>query len=321
MSFKTFAGPYSVTTTYSIGDFVTYQGNLYQASLSSLAIAPSNNTAWTLVSTGFTWKNNWSANTTYNIGQIVLYSNIPYLSLDTNIGKQPNISTNDWRVFNKDYKNIVTNQPGDVQYQGNTTPIRLPIGNNGQVLTVANSGLPQWANAFTLSSDLNVANSITTIYLNTSNVTTISLNTSSVISNSIVSNKIVSNTFNYSNGESPGYTYSLDDISSQFDGINKSFVLSYNNGTTVAPNNPNQLQISIGNVPVFPTNKLNDYQNLTEIAVFKSGYYVTGNTINFATAPSTGMSFYGTYKTNQDSMPSFSFTQLPMSALNIMLGS
>ena len=303
MANPSFTGSYSVTTQYLPGDYVTYGGKLYQSKLTNKAISPTNNTVWTLVSSTFAFKGVWSTNTTYSIGQTVIDgSNYGYISLaDTNLGNQPNTSPTQWRVFNNNYINVVSNQPGDMQYEGVTTPVRLPIGTAGQVLSVSSNGFPAWANASVFPSDIAIANSITT-------------------STFVANTAVVANTYLYPNGESPGYTYTLDDISVQFDGLTRSFALTYNNGTAIAPNNPNQVQVYFGNIPVLPTNKLYDYFNLVETYVFNSGFYITGNTINFATAPIAGMPFYGTYRTSADQMPTFNFYQTPFSALNIMLG-
>jgi len=130
---------------------------------------------------------------------------------------------------------------------------------------------------------------------------------------------LTATTFAYPSGETPGYTYPLDDISNTFDGATTSFTLSVN-GTPYAPNSILQLNIAIGEIPVFPARYINDYQNLTEINLFNSGYKVSGSTITFATAPIAGMSFYGTVRTNADAQPPFLYTQTPFKALNIMLG-
>ena len=346
-----FTGSYSVTTNYLPGDYVIYGGNLYRALIQNTAIKPTNGTYWVLTSTGFSFKDIWSPNTTYSIGQTVIDgSNTSYLSLaNTNIGNQPNTSTSYWRTFGNNYIRIVTNQPGDIQYEGNTAPVRLPIGNVGQILTVSNTGLPVWANTnlpttnFSLTGNLTsngvftnvftsniVTTNTATIGYQTVNTSTIGIatinvaivNTSTIgilTSNSVTSNSVTSNTYNYSNGESPGYTYALDDISSQFDGMATSFTLTYN-GTPIAPNNPNQVQVEIGNVPVYPNTKSFDYVNLTtEIYTQQNGFTISGNTVTFATAPLQGMSFYGTYRTSADQMPPFYFYQVPFAPLNIML--
>lgn len=130
---------------------------------------------------------------------------------------------------------------------------------------------------------------------------------------------LVSNSFNYSNGEGVGYTYSLYDISSEFNGSTKSFTLRLEDGTAVTPSNPNMLNIVIGGIPVSPSRQTYDYFHLTELPYFTSGFIVSGSTISFATPPLNGMSFYGTYRTNQDAAPAFTTRKTPFSALNIMI--
>lgn len=344
MATPSFTGNYSVTRQYLSGDYTVYGGKLYQAQNGgNIGIPPSTvtNEWWTLIASQFLNDGEFTLDTNYVAGECVTYNGVTYVSLinNNNYGETPDNNSNHWGVLAQKTLNILTSGDNNLSIglkrqvlsPTNTgTPVWkdlvdvLPAGNPNQFLQLGDTGGIQWAAV--VPSGGTTGQVIKKDYLGLSewmdvissdmNITPNTLST-----NTVTTNSLVSNTYNYPNGEYPGYTYSLDDISSQFDGIKESFVLSYNSGTTVVPNNPNQLQISIGNVPIFPANKLNDYQNLTEIAVFNSGYYLTGNTINFATAPSTGMSFYGTYKTNQDSMPSFTFKQLPMSALNIMLGS
>ena len=157
-----------------------------------------------------------------------------------------------------------------------------------------------------------------------------------VQSNVNVSGNIYSNS-----GTDPlGYVYTMDDLASQFDGQNRSFTIKVNDGTVYSVNNPNQISLQIGGVSVAPTRYIIDYQNLTEVSVFNRGFYLQtgsvaanasiitgnnfstgGNTIVFATAPSPGMSFYGTVRTNSDPVAAFTFKQSPFTALNIMLGS
>jgi hypothetical protein len=126
-----------------------------------------------------------------------------------------------------------------------------------------------------------------------------------------------------------GVTYYLDDISYQFDGQQKSFNLTYSNSSTSGISltvfNAPKLDIKIGNAPVNPATRLYDYQNLTEISSFQSGFYLSNSNtvVNFATAPSPGMSFYGTVRNVNDSVNDFSYLQnlqTPFNPLNIMLG-
>ena len=154
------------------------------------------------------------------------------------------------------------------------------------------------------------------------NSTTFS-NTSIFTGNIVISNTITtSNNFINKAGVPVGYTYFLDDLSFQFDGVKKSFVLTYDDGSSNAVAvSPNQLNINIGNVPVRPIRYIIDYHNLPEVSLFKSGFILSGNSIVFATAPHRGMSFYGTMINNGDATPPFTFKQLPFTALSIMLGS
>jgi len=132
---------------------------------------------------------------------------------------------------------------------------------------------------------------------------------------------LVSNNFLYTNGEGVGYTYSLYDISTGFDGITKSFALELEDGVTaVTPSNPNMLNIVVGGVPVTPSRQSRDFVDFTEFNYFTAGFIVSGSTITFATAPLPGMSFYGTYRTNKDAAPAFTTRKTPFSALDIMLG-
>jgi hypothetical protein len=110
----------------------------------------------------------------------------------------------------------------------------------------------------------------------------------------------------------------IDDLSFQFDGSKKDFVLR-TDGTAISPSNPNNLQIFVGGIQIFPTKYAYDYFNLPEVSVFNSGFKITGNTISFATPPSKNMNFYGLARSEISS--SFIYKQVPFTALNIMLGS
>jgi hypothetical protein len=130
-----------------------------------------------------------------------------------------------------------------------------------------------------------------------------------------------------------GYTYVIDDFSSQFDGIATTFTLTVNGGSIYAVNNPNQIMLNIGGINVMPFRRsYYDYHNLPELYNFTSGFVLnagtrvgnlnlgSGNTIVFSTAPPQGAGMYGTIQTNTDPQPGFKYNQTPFSAINIMLG-
>ena len=119
------------------------------------------------------------------------------------------------------------------------------------------------------------------------------------------------------------YTYVLDDLTAQFDGLTTVFKLTYTDGAdtnAVLPGNPAQLDINIGGIKVYPTNRVYDYVNLTDISVFNTGFYLSNDSIIFATAPTPSLKFYGTFTSNETLPNTFRYIQTPFSALNIMLG-
>ena len=113
--------------------------------------------------------------------------------------------------------------------------------------------------------------------------------------------------------------FTLDDISSQFNGAQTVFALTYSNTTVTSANaspvDPNKIQIYIGSVLVDynPNVYRYDYVNLTEFSstntyvngTFNYGWYLSGasnNIINFATPPLFGMSFDGFWKSDTNVM-------------------
>jgi hypothetical protein len=146
MQTLSFTGPYSIYTSYKSGDYVLYAGKLYKCLLQNSAVSPQNGTYWQLVSNTFTMRGSWQTNTQYYIGQSVIYNNTGYICLanTTVLNQSPDIEPSFWRVFNNNYQTIVTNQPGDLQYEGNTVPQRLPIGNTSQILSISGQGNPFW---------------------------------------------------------------------------------------------------------------------------------------------------------------------------------
>jgi hypothetical protein len=150
-------------------------------------------------------------------------------------------------------------------------------------------------------------------------------NFGTIHANNITANSfgnVVANSFSYSDGTAPGYTQVIDDFSGSFNGVDTAFTLTVD-GNPISPANPNQLQLYIGNVPILPSVYGKDIYNLSLFGKNLSrsnypGYTIDGSTINFSTPPSTGMTFYGTFKTNNDGMPPFVLKYLPFEDINIM---
>ena len=194
---------------------------------------------------------------------------------------------------------------------GNTTP---STGNFTSLNTSGNST----ANALTVNNSATIGSTLGVAGNLTVGSGPAGGNISGV--NVLTANTVVATNFAYPSGQPiVGYTYVLDDISGAFDGFKTSFNLTYNYGTTVTATNPNQLQLYIGNIPVLPSLFSFDYIDLPPTNVASSGFYITGNTVYFATPPIPGMSFYGTYRTVIDSIPAFVYKQAPFKPINIML--
>lgn len=140
-----------------------------------------------------------------------------------------------------------------------------------------------------------------------------------IVGNSItVTSNVTANSFVYSTGTPANYTYYLDDISSRFNGVDKTFTLT-SDGAAVSITNPVTLQLIVGGIPITPARYISDLVDMPEIVVFNKGFTVSGSTVTFATAPLNGMDFYGVVRT-QDPSITFKYKQTPFSALNIMFG-
>jgi hypothetical protein len=177
-------------------------------------------------------------------------------------------------------------------------------------------------NSVVISSNSTRTNALAVFDTVTGNIT---LNGNLALNSSITSNVTTTANFINNAGVPVGYTYVLDDIGSAFNGIRTSFNITINDGTPFTPTNPTQLQIEIGGRSLFPAQYVYDYHNLPETATFNRGFIIgnttnSTNTITFASAPSSGMEFYGTVRNNGDAQPAFKYKQVPFSALNIMLG-
>ena len=109
----------------------------------------------------------------------------------------------------------------------------------------------------------------------------------------------------------------LNDISSGFDGVTKSFNLSVGS-SNININTPQQLLIVVGGAILAPFITTPDYLDLCEVTQFNKGYKLTnGNNIQFANAPSQQQDFSGRILSNV-SAPGNTVTY-PFKALNLAM--
>jgi hypothetical protein len=147
---------YNPGQQYNAGDITRFGGNTYIALTSTTNTSPtiSNTTQWAVYSEGIRGRGTWSSATTYQLGETVFYANTSYTNQtinNTNIVPANNGAN--WSVLAQGSLEGTLTTPGDLLIQTSGGMARLPIGANGQILVVSNTGLPQWEDA---SPDANV---------------------------------------------------------------------------------------------------------------------------------------------------------------------
>ena len=138
---------YVTNQQYNAGDITRFGGNTYIALTTSSNIAPTtaNTTQWAVYSEGIRGRGDWNDSITYQLGETVFYANSTYTNQtinNTNIVPANNGAN--WSVLAQGSLGGTLTTPGDMLIQSLTGLIRLPIGANGQILVVSNTGLPQW---------------------------------------------------------------------------------------------------------------------------------------------------------------------------------
>ena len=140
-------GYYDAATDYSAGNVVQWGGNSYVAISTSTGTVPTDTAKWSLVTKGFNWKGAWSNSETYQLGDVVKRLSNSYIGVATAGSTNQDPSTDSigefWDVVAEGAANNVMTTEGDLVYY-TTGAARLPVGSNGQVLTVSSSGVPGW---------------------------------------------------------------------------------------------------------------------------------------------------------------------------------
>ncbi len=143
----TAVGTYSTLSDYKPGDVVQYGGYSYVAITTSYNSAPINTDNWSLVVKGINWAGTWSTFTSYKLGDAVRRNSNSYISVaSSNAGNPPETDAlgTYWNSLSAGAETNVLTTQGDIIYQSGSGPSRLPIGTDGQVLTVTSGGVPVW---------------------------------------------------------------------------------------------------------------------------------------------------------------------------------
>lgn len=145
---------YANGTAYLAGDIVRYGARSYICILAHTSnngggVEPPNATYWSLLAAGMFWKGTYAAGTEYELDDTVEYLGSTWISISANnIGNTPTTNPTKWNLVAQtgDVTPILTTA-GDLLRKGSGGAVeRIPVGTNGQILTVNGAGLPAWEN-------------------------------------------------------------------------------------------------------------------------------------------------------------------------------
>ena len=141
-------GDDSSNQDYRIGDVVRLGGYTYLAIADNQAQRPPNTTYWSRLNQGIEWKNGWSTATLYDAGDTVREGLISYICIlahtSGNLNKPSADDGTYWNTLASGAEESAITTEGDLLYRSGSGPARLPIGGEGQVLSVSASGIPEW---------------------------------------------------------------------------------------------------------------------------------------------------------------------------------
>ena len=141
-------GDDSTNQDYRIGDVVRLGGYTYLAIADNQAQRPPNTTYWSRLNQGIEWKNGWTTATLYDAGDTVREGLISYICILAHTSSGTNKPSADdgtyWNTLASGAEESAITTEGDLLYRSGSGPARLPIGGEGQVLSVSASGIPEW---------------------------------------------------------------------------------------------------------------------------------------------------------------------------------
>ena len=141
-------GDWSGATAYKVGDVVRVNGYTYVAIADGTNHEPPDLTYWERLNSGIEWQGSWLTATAYQLGDTVKYGPNSYICILPHTSSTPSRPDNDtigtyWNQLVAGEETSVLTTQGDLVYFGGAGPTRLPLGQDGQVLTV-NTDTPEW---------------------------------------------------------------------------------------------------------------------------------------------------------------------------------
>ena len=148
-------GEDSSNMDYKVGDVIRLNGYTYVAIADNTNQQPPNPTYWSRLNSGIRWRGEWTDDTEYELGDAVKRGPNSYICVLSHVSEGddgstiatnvPDLDVNGtyWNALTTGNENDVLTTTGDIVYYSGSGPTRLPIGNEGQTLTVIN-GVPAW---------------------------------------------------------------------------------------------------------------------------------------------------------------------------------
>ena len=157
----------SANQHYKVGEVVRLGGYTYVCTQDhDTAQQPPNADYWKLINEGFRWRGEWLDDQEYFEGDVVRYDANSYICIKYHIsegddystetltqpgggaeGSRPDLADSGqyWSIIAVGSEQSVLTTTGDLVYYSGSSPTRLPIGKQGQVLQVSTSNTPEWA--------------------------------------------------------------------------------------------------------------------------------------------------------------------------------
>jgi hypothetical protein len=150
----------STNYEYKVGELVRYGGFTYICIEDHQNQEPPNPTYWKKFNSGLEWRGEWLDDNQYYEGDVVRYGDNSYVCINSHISEGDDYSSNSsgaqgsrpdladsgqyWSIIAVGSEQSVLTAKGDLVYYSGSAPTRLPIGQDGQVLTVNADGIPNW---------------------------------------------------------------------------------------------------------------------------------------------------------------------------------
>ena len=159
-------GEDSSSYEYRVGELVRQGGYTYICIQDHSNQQPPNATYWNRLNSGLDWRGEWLDDQEYFLGDVVRYGANTYVCVGGHISEGDDFSTETkiepgggaqnsrpdldtsgtyWNILAIGKEEDVLTTTGDLVYYTGSAPARLPIGTDGQVLTVGANNLPEWA--------------------------------------------------------------------------------------------------------------------------------------------------------------------------------